>query len=51
MNNSIGTIVVIVIAVVILLFVLRGCKQIEIRQKSNDDRTQISLEVKKDRAY
>lgn len=48
MNNYLGTIVALVVAAVILLFVLRGCKQIELRQKSTDDKTQISLEVKKD---
>ncbi len=51
MNNQVGMIVVIAVVVVALLFVFRGCKQIDIKQRSNDDRTEVSFEVKKDRRY
>ncbi len=49
MNNQAGTIVVIAVIIIALLLVFRGCKQIDIKQRSTDDKTEVSFEVKKDR--
>ena len=49
MKNQSGSIVVIVIVIILLFVVFRGCKQVNIKQKGNDTKTEFSVEVKKER--
>jgi hypothetical protein len=48
-NNQITTIVILVAIIVVLLLVFRGCKQIDLKQKSTDTKTEISLEIQKEK--
>ena len=52
MNNQLKTIVVVGGVVIVLLLLFRGCertKEIELKQKTNDEKTKISLEIKRDK--
>ena len=49
MDNGLKTILILVVLVVIGFVVLRGCKEMELKQKSTDKKTTVSLEIEKER--
>ena len=52
MNNQLKTIVVVGGVVIVLLLLFRGCertKEIELKQRTHDGRTKISLEIKREK--
>ena len=50
MDSSVKTIVITIIVIFALLFVVRSCnetKKVDIRQKSTDQKTSISIDIEK----
>ena len=50
MDSSVKTIVITIIVIFALLFVVRSCnetKKVDIRQKSTDQKTSISMDIEK----
>lgn len=47
LNNS--SIIVLVLVAVVLFVVFRGCRQVEIHQKSDDGKSTIKVDIEKDK--
>lgn len=51
MNRDIKGLAVLILAIIVIIFIVRACqdtKTIKIKQKSNDDKASLSIEVKKE---
>jgi ABC-type nickel/cobalt efflux system permease component RcnA len=47
MNSSTNTLVILVVLAIALIFVFRGCKQMDIHQRSDDNKASLTVEMDK----
>lgn len=47
--RTLVTVIIVVVAIVVLLSVLRSCKKFELKQSSDEDKTKVQMEIKKEK--
>ncbi len=51
MDSNVRSIIIIGVIVLVVVFVMHGCKKVEVTQKSNDDQATLSVKIDKHKKH